>query len=90
MAEDVIEDAEYVRCELEYGARTEMVTRLEDFLRRRSKIAMVIPHEDLRRSPGLHEASRILFGADASRRYEQYFGAGVELPDRRAAAESTR
>lgn len=90
MAEDVIDDAEYVRCELEYGARTEMVTRLEDFLRRRSKIAMVIGHDDLRRSPGLHEACRILFGADAPRRYEEYFGAGVELHERRAAREAGR
>ncbi len=52
MAEDVIEGAEYVRCELGTGAPTEMVTRLEDFLRRRSKIAMVIADDELRRSPG--------------------------------------
>jgi glycerol-3-phosphate dehydrogenase len=83
MADDVIEDAEYVRAELEYGAPTEMVTRLEDFLRRRSKIAMVIGHADLQQSKGLHEACRMLFGADASRRHEEYFGEPVDLLDRR-------
>jgi glycerol-3-phosphate dehydrogenase len=74
MAQEVIEGAEYVRCELEYGARTEMVTRLEDFLRRRSKIAMVVPHDELTASTGLHDACRILFGSDARRRYDEYFG----------------
>jgi glycerol-3-phosphate dehydrogenase len=73
MADDVIEGAEYVRCELEYGARTEMVTRLEDFLRRRSKIAMVVPHHELAAAGGLRDASQILFGDDAKRRYDEYF-----------------
>jgi glycerol-3-phosphate dehydrogenase len=79
MAQEVIEGAEYVRCELEYGARTEMVTRLDDFLRRRSKIAMVVPHEELTASAGLHDACRILFGADGQRRYDEYFGAAAPL-----------
>lgn len=83
MAHEVIEGAEYVRCELEHGARTEMVTRLDDFLRRRSKIAMVVPHDELTSSTGLHDACRILFGADARRRYEEYFGPTGGLSDRR-------
>jgi glycerol-3-phosphate dehydrogenase len=83
MAHEVIEGAEYVRCELKHGARTEMVTRLEDFLRRRSKIAMVVSHDELTASTGLHDACRILFGADATRRYEEYFGPTGARIDRR-------
>jgi len=83
MAREVIEGAEYVRCELEHGAPSEMVTRLDDFLRRRSKIAMVVSHDDLTASTGLHDACRILFGPDARRRYEEYFGPTSGLTDRR-------
>jgi glycerol-3-phosphate dehydrogenase len=83
MAHEVIEGAEYVRCELEYGARTEMVTRLDDFLRRRSKIAMVVPQDELAVASGLHDACRILFGDDAQRRFDDYFGGHRPLPDRR-------
>ena len=42
MGELLIEGAEYIRVEIALGARREMITRLGDFLRRRSKIALVI------------------------------------------------
>jgi glycerol-3-phosphate dehydrogenase len=73
MADVLIEGAEYLRCEIVHAARREMVTRLEDFLRRRSKIALVLRRDDLAKSPGLREACRILFGDDAERRHEEYF-----------------
>ncbi|MFQ3788415.1 glycerol-3-phosphate dehydrogenase/oxidase [Halomonas sp. A29] len=72
-AEVLIESTEYLRCELRYAKRREMVTRLEDFLRRRSKIALVVHEEAMRRSPGLREACTILFGDDADARLEEYF-----------------
>lgn len=75
MAQLVIETSEYLRCELEEAARREMVVKLEDFLRRRSKIALVVRHEDIRRAPGLREACRILFGDDADDKFAEYFGA---------------
>jgi glycerol-3-phosphate dehydrogenase len=87
MADEVIENADYLRCELEYGARTEMVTRLDDFLRRRSKIAMVVPEDELQRSGGLDEACRMLFGSDAQMRHDEYFGEHQPLRDRRSATE---
>src|SRR5581483_4141624 len=74
MVDLLIEGAEYLRCEIELAARREMVTRLEDFLRRRSKIALVARREDLARAPGLREACRILFGDAAQARYDEYFG----------------
>ena len=43
----------------------EMVVTLDDFLRRRSKIALVERREVIRNSPGLMDACRILFGDEA-------------------------
>jgi glycerol-3-phosphate dehydrogenase len=51
-----------------------MVVKLEDFLRRRSKIALVVRHEDIRRAAGLREACRILFGDAAGAKRAEYFG----------------
>lgn len=72
MAEVLIENAEYLRCEIELAARREMVTKLDDFLRRRSKIALVIRHEDIVTAPGLREACRILFGDEADAKLAEY------------------
>ncbi|MEA2009330.1 MAG: glycerol-3-phosphate dehydrogenase/oxidase [Actinomycetota bacterium] len=73
MGQDIIESADYLRVELCLASETEMVTKLEDFLRRRSKITQVIKEEDVRSSPGLHEAAKILFGDDADARLAEYF-----------------
>ena len=51
-----------------------MVVKLDDFLRRRSKIALITRDEDVRSSKGLHEVANILFGADANKKLEEYFG----------------
>ena len=72
----LIEHAEYTRCEIELTARREMVVRLEDFMRRRSKIELVVRAEDIRDAPGLAEASRILFGDSADERLQEYLTAG--------------
>ncbi|QOR39489.1 FAD-dependent oxidoreductase [Billgrantia diversa] len=72
-AEVLIEGTEYLRCELRYAKRREMITRLEDFLRRRSKIALVVHEEAMRQSPGLREACSILFGDQADIRLAEYF-----------------
>ena len=73
MSEVLIEGAEYLRCEIAQAARREMIVKLDDFLRRRSKIALVIRQEDLRGAPGLGEACRLLFGDAADARVEEYF-----------------
>jgi glycerol-3-phosphate dehydrogenase len=74
-AELLIEHAEYIRCEFEQAARREMITKLEDFLRRRSKLSLVVSHEALCRAEGVREACRILFGEEADAKYDEYFGA---------------
>jgi glycerol-3-phosphate dehydrogenase len=82
MADRLIEGAEYIRCELAHTARAEMVTRLEDFLRRRSKISLVVRREALREAAGLREACRILFGDEADAKLAEYF---AEAPGQQAA-----
>jgi len=75
MADVLVEGAEYLRCEIAQAARREMIVKLDDFLRRRSKIALVIHKDVLRGAPGLREACRILFGDDAEMRFDEYFAA---------------
>lgn len=81
----LIEHAEYTRCEIELTARREMVVRLEDFMRRRSKIEQVVRPEDLRLAPGMLQASRILFGKDGEQQLADYLDA---LPARSVGAEA--
>jgi glycerol-3-phosphate dehydrogenase len=71
-AELLIENAEYTRCEIELGARREMITKLDDFLRRRSKIALVVRFDEMVKAPGLREACKILFGDQADEKLAEY------------------
>jgi glycerol-3-phosphate dehydrogenase len=80
MGEDIIEGADYLRVELYLAAETEMVTKLEDFLRRRSKITQVIPEDEVKNAAGLHEAAEILFGDKAERRLDEYYGEAPTRP----------
>ncbi len=64
-AERLMKDAEYLRCEVEHTARHEMITKLDDFLRRRSKISQVVRDKDIIDAPGLKDACEIFFGAQA-------------------------
>jgi len=72
-ADLLIENAEYTRCEIEQAARREVIVKLDDFLRRRSKISQVVRTEDLAQAPGLKEACKILFGNLADEKYKEYF-----------------
>ncbi|XXX78950.1 FAD-dependent oxidoreductase [Sorangium sp. So ce134] len=81
MADALVEGAEDVRCEIAHAARHEMIVKLEDFLRRRTKISLLVRRDELARSPGLREACRILFGDEADRRLEEYLQEhGAERP----------
>jgi glycerol-3-phosphate dehydrogenase len=86
-AEVIIETSEYIRCELDEAARREMVVKLEDFLRRRSKIALVVRQEEIRAAPGLLEACRILFGEEqVEAKIGEYFGSAAAPAWRQAAS----
>jgi glycerol-3-phosphate dehydrogenase len=84
-AEVIIETSEYIRCELDEAARREMIVKLEDFMRRRSKIALVVRREEIRRAPGLVEACNILFGAEAQAKIAEYFGEAARAAEVRSA-----
>lgn len=84
----LIEGTEYLRCELGQAQRREMITRLEDFLRRRSKISLVISDERIRQSPGLMEACEILFGDQARERFDEYFADTPEWTPARLSLEA--
>lgn len=72
-ADILIEGTEYIRCELEHARDHEMITQLEDFLRRRAKISLVVRHAQLRNSKGLKEACQVLFGDQAQACFATYF-----------------
>lgn len=80
MADDVMGSADYLRVELYSAAHSEMVTKLEDFMRRRSKIELVVHDDDIANSPGLCDVAEILFGDDAEPRLAEYFGGNDAIP----------
>jgi alpha-glycerophosphate oxidase/glycerol-3-phosphate dehydrogenase len=71
-AEQLMKNAEYLRAELHYAARREMITTLEDFVRRRSKIEMVLRKTEIVNTPGMIEACEILFGEKAQGKRNEY------------------
>jgi alpha-glycerophosphate oxidase/glycerol-3-phosphate dehydrogenase len=71
-AEQLMRNAEYLRAEVHYAARREMITNLEDFLRRRSKIEMVLRKTEIINTPGIIEACQILFGEQAEQKRKEY------------------
>jgi len=73
LCEPLVENAGIRRCEIDYLADTEMIVKLEDYLRRRSKIELLYSREALRRSVGLLEACERLFGEQAQQRFDEYF-----------------
>ena len=76
----LIENAEYLRCELRYAAQSEMVTKLEDFLRRRSKIELVVRRSDIINGEGIVEACDILFGDQAEKKLQEYLESFEQSP----------
>ncbi len=71
-AGQLMRNAEYLRAEVHYAARREMITNLEDFLRRRSKIEMVLRKTEIINTPGIIEACEILFGEQAEQKRKEY------------------
>ncbi len=72
MGEDILASADYIRAELHHAARHEMVTHLEDFMLRRSKIDLVVRNEKIREGNGLAEVANILFGEDGEAKLAAY------------------
>lgn len=64
--------AAYLTCELEYQARTEMITKLEDFVRRRTRLELILGHQAVIDLPGLKEVCSILFGTQGEAKLNEY------------------
>ena len=71
-ADRLLEHAEYLRCEIEQAGRREMITKLDDFLRRRSKISLVVRRRDFIDDPNLRGVCEILFGDQAEAKLREY------------------
>ncbi len=80
MGEDVMGSADYLRAELYNAAEHEMIVTLDDFMRRRSKIDLVVRDSNIIGTEGLVEVAEILFGDDAQRRLEEYLAAKAARP----------
>jgi glycerol-3-phosphate dehydrogenase len=87
-AEVLIKGTDYLRCEIQLAKRQEMIVKLEDFLRRRSKIALVVPRQTIQQADGLMEACLILFGEHAQQRYDEYFGESRRVTPAQSLPES--
>lgn len=72
-AEMLVAPAGYLRCEVTIAARDEMIVKLEDLLRRRSNVALVVARDELATAPAVRDACRTLFGDDADARFDEYF-----------------
>ncbi len=62
-------------------AEREMVTHLEDALRRRTRLALVVPHNELASSADLRRACDLLFGANGQREWDRYFKSSTVPPE---------
>jgi glycerol-3-phosphate dehydrogenase len=80
MGEDIMDSADYLRVELHHAARSEMVTQLEDFMLRRSKIDLVVRTDKVRESDGLREVAEILFGDQAEQKLAAYLADELVQP----------
>lgn len=94
LAAPVVPGAELSLAEVGFMRDRELVVKLDDLLRRRTLLAMVVRRDDLQRAAGLRAACRELFGDDADERFEEYFRTadrpgGTDVP-RLAAPASPR
>lgn len=60
LGDELVPGGEIIRAEAVHAGRHELVVRMEDYLRRRTRLEQVVPSERLR--PVLPELSRLLFG----------------------------
>lgn len=60
--------------EVKHIAEHEQVLHLDDFLRRRTRLALVTPKQALRDNPKLKEAAQLLFADKAEAEWLRYFG----------------
>lgn len=67
-----LQHCEFLAAEFSVIKATEMVVKLEDFIRRRSKLGLIRPHQVLSSDLGLMKICEVLFEKDAKKRYDEY------------------
>ena len=73
LLEVAIEDTGFRKCEIQYLIDNELIVKLEDFLKRRSKIGLILGHQELKQSSGLASVCKQFFGNEADDRMNEYF-----------------
>ncbi len=73
MADTMIEGSGIRRCEIENLSENEMIVKLEDYLRRRSKLGLLFTPEKLKNASGLYEVCEKFFGEEAGAKFNEYF-----------------
>jgi len=72
LALPVVSGGSLLRCEVRHAAAHELVVRMEDLLRRRTSLSLVMRRETLVGSAGLRQACGELFGDEAERRWDEW------------------
>jgi glycerol-3-phosphate dehydrogenase len=78
-----------LRCEGAHAARTEMVTTLDDYLRRRTRLMLTQGRDALLAMPALRELCSLLFGDDAEARWAELVNAGSTTAEPATAEPAT-
>ncbi|MEN9834854.1 MAG: hypothetical protein RL011_1047 [Pseudomonadota bacterium] len=69
----LVEDQPVLLAEVAYMADHEMIHHLDDLLRRRTRLSLVVPKETLKASAALRKAADLLFGEQAQAEWRVYF-----------------
>ncbi|WP_372366462.1 FAD-dependent oxidoreductase [Candidatus Uabimicrobium sp. HlEnr_7] len=69
----LIPEIGFYRCEIEFVKKYEMITKLSDFLRRRTNLAMVINKENLINHQGIYSVAQLLFDELFTEKWDEYF-----------------
>jgi glycerol-3-phosphate dehydrogenase len=77
LGEPVLRRGDVLRAELGVMAEREMVTHLSDFLRRRTKLALITRESELATDPGMTDVATALFGTAGPERLDEAFGDGA-------------
>jgi glycerol-3-phosphate dehydrogenase len=73
LLQTVVAKAPVILAEVKLMALQEHIEELEDFLRRRTRLSLVVPREELQAAPGLKAACTLLFGEQAEQKWATYF-----------------
>ncbi len=73
-----------ILAELIHIAQSEMPVHLDDVLRRRTRLALVVAHDELANSQVLKKACDQLFGANAQQEWDFYFTPSTDQPIRQS------